>query len=97
MIWDRSCTHRSKRVQKYLQEHPEVHIKFLPAYAPELNPEAFCHGNVKRHVKNAVFLSVKEIRISSDARFARLSKRPDILHGCFHHTNSNLTNFGERQ
>jgi transposase len=90
LIWDRSRTHRSKRVQKYLQEHPEIHVEFLPAYAPELNPEEFCHGNVKRHIKNAVFLSVIEIRSSLDAGFARLRKRPDILLGCFHHAGLKL-------
>lgn len=90
LIWDRSRTHRSKLVMKYLQEHPEIHVEFLPAYAPELNPEEFCHGNVKRHIKNAVFLSVVEIRKSLDTGFARLRKRPDILLGCFHHAGLDL-------
>jgi transposase len=90
LIWDRSRTHRSKLVQKYLQAYPEIHIEFLPAYAPQLNPEEFCHGNVKQRVKNSVFLSVIEMRKALDHGFARLRKRPDILLGCFHHAGLTL-------
>lgn len=85
LVWDRSRTHRSKLVNQYLQDHPDIHVEFLPAYAPELNPEEFCHGNVKRRVKNAVFPSTTEIRKSLDSGFARLRKRPDLLLACFHH------------
>ena len=85
LIWDRSRTHRSKRVEQYLLDHPDIHVEFLPAYAPELNPEEFCHGNVKRRIKNAAFSSTAEIRKSVDGGFARLRKRPDLLLGCFHH------------
>lgn len=85
VIWDRSRSHRSKRVKEYLAAHSEIQIEYLPGYAPEINPEEFCHGNVKRAIKNAVFLSTPEIRQSLDRGFARLRKRPDILLGCFHH------------
>jgi len=40
MIWDRSRTHRSKLMKKFLAAHSEIQIEFLPAYAPEINPEA---------------------------------------------------------
>ena len=85
LIWDQSRAHRSKIVKRYLQDHPEIQIEFLPAYAPDLNPEEYCHGNVKRQIKNAVFLSTAQIRTSLDLGFSRLRKRPDILLGCFHH------------
>lgn len=90
LIWDRSRTHRSNRVQEYLTQHPEIRVEFLPAYAPELNPEEFCHGNIKRHIHNAVFLSTNEIRQSLNLGFKRLRKRPDILLSCFHHAGLSL-------
>jgi transposase len=83
IIWDRSPTHRAKLVKAYLEEHPDIHIEYLPPYAPELNPEEYCHGNVKRRMKNGIYYSKAEIRRSLDAGFARLRKRKDILHGCF--------------
>jgi len=90
MIWDRSRTHRSKLMKKYLSAHPEIQIEFLPAYAPEINPEEFCHGNVKRAVKNAVFTSKQDIRKRLDGRFAALRKRPDVLLSCFQHAGLSL-------
>jgi transposase len=90
LIWDQSRTHRARIVQDYLEQHPEIHVEYLPAYAPELNPEEYCHGNVKRRVKNAVFDSKTDIRHSLDLGFSRLRKRPDILLGCFQHAGLEL-------
>ena len=85
IIWDRSPTHRAKIVKAYFESHPDLHMEYLPAYAPELNPEEYCHGNVKRRMKNGVYYSKEEIRKNLDAGFARLRKRQDILNGCFQH------------
>lgn len=90
MIWDGSRTHRSKLMKQYLSEHLEIHIESLPAYAPEVNPEEFCHGNVKRSVKNAVFTSKQDIRKNLNRHFAALRKRPHVLLGCFHHAGLSL-------
>jgi len=90
LIWDHSRTHLSRSVKHYLAQHPEIHIEFLPAYAPELNPEEFCHGNVKCRLTNAVFLSTPEIRQTLDRGFARLRRRPDLLLAFFHHAGLSL-------
>jgi transposase len=90
LIWDRSPVHRAKVVKAYLENHPEIHIEFLPAYAPELNPEEYCHGNVKRSLTNSIFQSKAEIRQSLNSGFARLRQRPDILLGCFQHAGLSL-------
>src|ERR1700674_2395125 len=40
IVWDRGRIHRrSKAVQAYLAEHPEIVTEEFPAYAPELNPD----------------------------------------------------------
>ncbi len=38
IILDNSSIHKSKKVKKYLQRHPEVHLFNLPTYSPEYNP-----------------------------------------------------------
>jgi transposase len=90
VIWDRSPIHRAKIVQTYLANHADLHQEFLPAYAPEVNPEEYCHGNVKRSLRNAIFTSKGEIRQHLDRGFARLRKRHDILLGLFHHAGLQL-------
>ena len=68
-------------------------MEHLPPYAPELNPEEYCHGNVKRRMKNGIYHSKSEIRKNLDNGFARLRKRPDILLGCFRHAGFNINQF----
>jgi transposase len=84
LIWDRASIHLSKVTKKYLREHPEILIEELPAYAPQLNPEEYCHGNVKQHLRNAGPASKEEIRSMLNRGFARLRRRPDLLLSFFH-------------
>jgi transposase len=84
LIWDRARTHKSKKTQAYLAAHPEILMEELPAYAPELNPEEYCHGNVKQHLKNARPTNKAEIRQMLNRGFARLRRRPDLLLSFFH-------------
>lgn len=85
IVWDRLQVHRSREVKSFLAEHPEIDVEWLPAYAPELNPEEDCHGNVKQHMRNATPETEAEIRKQADRGFARLRRRPDLLLGFFHH------------
>ena len=48
LIWDRLGVHRSQLVQKLCRRVPRLRLEFLPAYAPELNPDE----GVWRHTKN---------------------------------------------
>jgi len=84
LIWDRASVHISKKVQDYLSQHPEIHVQLLPAYAPELNPEEYCHGNIKQHLRNARPSDKNEIRSMLNRGFARLRRRPDLLLSFFH-------------
>jgi transposase len=84
LIWDRARIHTSKKVWNYLSDPPEIYVEFLPAYSPELNPEEYCHGNVKQGLKNARPTCKTEMRSRLDRGFARLRKRPDLLLSFFH-------------
>lgn len=84
LVWDGSGTHTSKYTRAYLAAHPEIRVEPLPAYAPEVNPEEYCHGNIKRRLKNATPSTVAEIRQNIDRGGARLRRRPDMLLGFFH-------------
>lgn len=53
IIWDRLNAHRAIIVKDYVAAHPDLEVEWLPPYAPDLNPEEGCHGNVKQHLRNA--------------------------------------------
>jgi len=84
LVWDRGSVHRAKEVTEFLSAHPQIVVEWLPAYAPELNPEEFLHGNIKQHLRNLLPHEKSEIRAHLNRSFARLRRRTDILLGCFH-------------
>jgi transposase len=85
VIWDRARAHLSGKVKAYLAAHPEIELEWLPAYAPELNPEEYCHGHVKRQLGNMTPSDTAALRRLLNGGFARLRRRPAILLGCIHH------------
>jgi transposase len=85
VIWDRLQVHRSTEVKVYLNQHPEIMVERLPSYAPDLNPEEECHGNVKEHLLNATPEDTAQIRKQVNRGFARLRHRPDLILGFFRH------------
>jgi transposase len=62
VIWDRLQAHRSAEVKVYRGQHPEIMVEELPTYAPDLNPEEGCHGDVKRHLLNATPEDTRQIK-----------------------------------
>jgi DDE superfamily endonuclease len=85
IIWDRLNAHRATVVKEYVEAHPEIDVHWLPPYAPDLNPEAGCHGNVKQHLRNAMPADVGDLRAGVDRGLARLRRRPDLILGFFRH------------
>lgn len=85
IVWDRLRVHRSGPVKAFLAEHPEIDVEPLPSYAPELNPEEGCHGNVKQGMRNSAPETEAEIREQANRGFARLRRRPDLLLSFFRH------------
>ena len=90
LVWDRSPTHRSRVVAAYLAAHPEIEVEWLPPYAPELNPEEYCHGNVKERMRNSAPASVEQMRQQVENGFSRLRRRPDLLLSFIRHAGLNV-------
>lgn len=79
LIWDGAAIHRAKIIKEYLAKQKDIMVERLPAYAPELNPEEACHGNVKQRLGNFTSQGIDQIRRLVDQGFARLRKRPNLL------------------
>jgi len=50
LLWDRATWHRGKPIQDILDAHPRLEILYLPAAAPDLNPQE----HVWKATRNAV-------------------------------------------
>jgi transposase len=84
LVCDQAPIHTSETTLRYLFEHPEIRVEPLPKYAPELNPEEYCHGNVKAQVANMTPEDQADMRQFLERGFARLRRRPDLVLGFVH-------------
>jgi transposase len=91
IVWDRLGAHRAGSLKEYLSTHPEIAVELLPAYAPELNPEEYCHGYVKQRMRNVVVETDQQMREHVDRELRRLPKRPNIIQGFFRRAGLNIT------
>jgi hypothetical protein len=77
MVLDQTPWHRSRRVQRYLEAHPEIELIWLPAYTPELNPVEFVWKLLKgRVVKGRYFANLAELKRAIRKFFVYLYNMP---------------------
>src|SRR5215213_3403826 len=87
VVWDRLNAHRSRATTDFISAHAHDYaVAYLPAYAPELNPEEQCNAFVKRALENALPGSVDDLH-----RLARLQFRPEMIVSFFRHAGLSVT------
>ncbi len=92
LVWDQPSAHTAQPVQAFLARHRmDFAVEWLPSYAPDLNPEEWCHGAVKEAMRNAVPTSIDELRNQARWGFVRLGRRSEGLRGFFHHAGLDVT------
>jgi transposase len=92
VVWDRLNVHRARQTAAFLAAHPQdFAAAYLPAYAPELNPEEPCNACVKRVMANALPDSVADLHRLARREFRRLQHRPELIVGCFRHAGLSVT------
>ena len=92
VVWDRLNAHRARRTAAFLAAHPrDFAVAYLPAYAPELNPEEPCNACAKRAMENALPDSVADLHRLARREFRRLQHRPELIVGCFRHAGLPVT------
>ena len=86
VVWDRLNAHRARATAAFLAAHPQdFAVAYLPAYAPELNPEELCNACVKRAMENAVPESVDDLYRLARREFRRLQHQPRMIVSFFRH------------
>ena len=66
IILDNHKVHHSKKVVDWLEKHKDkIEAFFLPAYAPELNPDEMLNRNVKSNVAYANLFTSQDELIST--------------------------------
>ncbi|MBQ0819256.1 transposase, partial [Microvirga sp. HBU67558] len=86
VVWDQLNAHRSRATRDFISAHTQDYaVAYLPAYAPELNPEEQCNAIVKGAMANAPPDSVDELHRLARREFGRLKRHPEMIVSFFRH------------
>jgi len=86
VVWDRLNAHRSRATMDFVSAHAQDYTAaYLPAYAPELNPEEQCNALVKCAMANALPGSVADLHRLARREFCRLQGQPEMIVSFFRH------------
>jgi transposase len=79
---DNARWHKTKAVMEYVEKTPNIELRFLPKYAPEINPmERHWWYLRKRKTKNKVFDSKEDCLDSINEHLLEMSKE-DVIRIC---------------
>jgi transposase len=90
LIWDRLGVHRGKLVAKLCRRVPRLHLEFLPAYAPELNPDEGVWRMTKRHLANNCPADRFDLALDVLRELEALRREPRRLWSCIKHSGLRL-------
>ena len=81
VIWDGLRSHRSRLVNHFVfAQRGRLHIEFLPAYAPELNPVEYLWGYWKHHeLPNFCPKHFSELSYQARQALRRMRRRPTLV------------------
>ncbi len=81
IIWDGLRQHRSRMVRDFVDElDGQVHLEYLPAYAPELNPVEYIWGHWKSHeLPNLCPKDFASLSCHARRALRRMRRRPTLV------------------
>jgi transposase len=87
LILDNLKAHHSKKVTEWLEARKEkIAVFYLPPYSPELNPDEYLNGNLKRTVHSGARAHTEsELRHKAGSFMRMLVKRPHHVKRFFKH------------
>lgn len=87
LILDNLRVHHSKKVAAWVAERTEqIELFFLPAYAPELNPDEYLNGDLKQQLKTGLSAHSKDELESKTRSILRgIQRRPERVAAYFRH------------
>ena len=85
ILWDGARPHRSRLVRDYADStEGDLQIRFLPPYAPELNPVEYLWAWLKRHaLANFCPDTLAELQHTARAKLKSGQRRSAIIASCW--------------
>ena len=86
LIVDNLRVHHAKSVREWLAQHKDkIEIFYLPAYAPEHNPDEYLNNDLKQTIKNKPRAKTRDDLVATTSSILKsIQKRPDRVRSYFH-------------
>ena len=85
VIWDGATIHRSQAIKDFLvRKKGRLHLVALPGYSPELNPVELLWSQLKRELKNRVFLNLADLTEALKELIEQVRSNTELLVSFFH-------------
>jgi transposase len=81
VVWDRLPAHRSRLVREYVDSlEGQIHLEYLPAYAPALNPVEYIWAYWKQHeLPNVCPKDFWHLSETARRTLRRMRRRPRLI------------------
>ena len=90
LIWDNLGVHKGAEVQRLCCRVPRLHLEYLPAYAPELNPDEGVWRLARGRLANGAPVDRFDLALSLITELEGLRRSPDRLWSCIAHSGLTL-------
>ena len=90
LVWDNLGVHRSQLVRAFCRRVPRLQLEFLPAYAPELNPDEGVWRLTKRRLANHCPVDRGALARGVLRALKALRRSPTRLWSCITHAHLRL-------
>ncbi len=84
VVWDNSNPHRGKVVKELERSRQRLHIEYLPAYAPEMNPDEGVWSQLKCLLANGRPDDIDELADHLLSAILNLAASQSKLRACVH-------------
>jgi transposase len=84
VVMDKAPPHTSKITKRYIESKKRLHVFYLPARSPELNPDEKVWNHLKNEeLKSHQARNKKELKNIAKNKLLKMSKKPSLLRGIF--------------
>jgi transposase len=84
VVWDNSVPHRGKVVRELERKRERLHLEYLPAYAPELNPDEGVLSQLKGQLANGRSDDIDELEDHLLYALGDIASSQSKLRACVH-------------
>ena len=87
LLWDCFGPHKSRKMNAYLGDHPNIHPEFFPPYAPELNPVEYVWSYLKNNpLANYAVFEVDELADFTRRNGLSVQNKQSLLRSFIRHS-----------